>query len=210
MLSHTMVDVKLLQHDIPSFKIKVVNDSTGNPATNIRHVEVHPVEWDAQIVFSADNKKPSALVPINNVVDLYNVDKSTVKLSFHGRNDKQNDEFWVMLKFDKANESDDFIKSVESLKDNAYNNEAYWSRFSLNVNVNVGRGDNNMVTSTKTIDIYPLAPFLFEEEYLVWHNTKTEGVFNKKVVWLEAVTNYRIFSYDYKAAYQLGNPALFS
>jgi hypothetical protein len=44
------------------------------------------------------------------------------------------------------------------------------------------------------VDIYPLAPFLAEGEELVWYNT---GIVKKKIAWLQALTNYRVYYYDY-------------
>jgi Double zinc ribbon len=39
---------------------------------------------------------------------------------------------------------------------------------------------------------------LAEGEEIIWHQMKTEGIRHKKVVWIEALTNYRVFYYDYK------------
>ena len=48
------------------------------------------------------------------------------------------------------------------------------------------------------IDIYPLTPFLSEGEEIIWHQMETEGIRHKKVLWIEALTNYRVYYYDYK------------
>jgi hypothetical protein len=48
-----------------------------------------------------------------------------------------------------------------------------------------------------TVDIYPLAPFLAEGEEIIWHNMSTSGIRHKKIVWLQALTNYRVYYYNY-------------
>ena len=56
----------------------------------------------------------------------------------------------------------------------------------------------NNNSQIKMIDIYPLTPFLSEGEEIIWHQMKTEGIRHKKVLWIEALTNYRVYYYDYK------------
>ena len=52
---------------------------------------------------------------------------------------------------------------------------------------------------TSSVEIYPMIPFLSQGEEIVWKNINTKkGLENKKkVTWLDLVTNYRIFQYDY-------------
>jgi hypothetical protein len=67
----------------------------------------------------------------------------------------------------------------------------YWAHRTLTFQIS---NNNNQ---TRTIDIYPLAPFLAEGEDIIWHQMKTEGRRDKKVQWIQALTNYRVFRYDY-------------
>jgi hypothetical protein len=52
------VDHRLLK--IPSYNIEVVSDSTGKPDKRVNHVKIHPVEWDAMLVFAAQKKDPTS------------------------------------------------------------------------------------------------------------------------------------------------------
>jgi hypothetical protein len=50
-----------------------------------------------------------------------------------------------------------------------------------------------------SVKIYPMTPFLFQGEEIVWNNIITKEGFDdkKKISWLDLVTNYRVFQYDY-------------
>ena len=48
----------------------------------------------------------------------------------------------------------------------------------------------------KTINIYPLTPFLADEEEIVWIQSRDNKY--KKVIWVNVVTNFRIFQYSYE------------
>src|SRR5919202_6912629 len=68
-LTRMFVDHRLLK--IPSYDIEVVSDSTGKPDKRVNHVEIHPVEWDAMLVFAAQKTKiPPVKIPIINILDV--------------------------------------------------------------------------------------------------------------------------------------------
>jgi hypothetical protein len=46
-------------------------------------------------------------------------------------------------------------------------------------------------------NVYGL-PFLLEGESLIWSDLQTEGMINKRAIWLDVATNYRIFQYSMK------------
>ncbi len=46
-------------------------------------------------------------------------------------------------------------------------------------------------------NVYGL-PFLLEGESYIWRDFQTEGMINKRLTWLDVVTNYRIFQYSMK------------
>jgi hypothetical protein len=56
--------------------------------------------------------------------------------------------------------------------------------------------------------LYPQTPVLAENEELLWTHTETEGVISKHAQWVDAVTNLRIFQYNFKN--HLSNYALIS
>ncbi len=54
---------------------------------------------------------------------------------------------------------------------------------------------DGIVSSTR---LYPKAPVLAENEELLWTHTETEGMISKQARWVDAVTNFRIFQYNFK------------
>jgi len=56
-----------------------------------------------------------------------------------------------------------------------------------------------------TIDIYPNAPYLADGEEMCWQSLVFERVNNEeKILQIDAVTNYRVFQYDYIKHYGSG------
>src|SRR5690348_10981720 len=99
-LSRPMVDPKLLSNNIPSFKVKIIADSTGKSPKSIKGIVVHPIEWDAKIVFLVDNgggrNKNNQNMPImliTRVKDFHILDKSTMRFVFNVNMDLK--EYWI-------------------------------------------------------------------------------------------------------------------
>jgi hypothetical protein len=53
---------------IPIYKTELVSDSTGRPDKRVKNVEIHPIEWDSQIVFTSG--RTTAVIPIAQVHDV--------------------------------------------------------------------------------------------------------------------------------------------
>lgn len=60
----------------------------------------------------------------------------------------------------------------------------------------------------KYTTLYPKTPNLAKDEELIWTHVDTKGVFNIHASWLDAVTNFRIFQYNFDT--HLSNYALVS
>lgn len=60
----------------------------------------------------------------------------------------------------------------------------------------------------ETTTVYPKTPLIAIGENILWSNLQTKGILNRKVVWLEALTNFRIFQYNYES--HSSNYAFFS
>jgi len=97
---------------------------------------------------------------------------------------RDNRENTIKIKLDDKH-VEEFLKSIEVLKQNSYDS-GYWTYCSLSSKTGAGH--------ITTVDIYPQAPFFAEGEDLVWYNT---GIVKKKIAWLQALTNYRVYYYDY-------------
>lgn len=201
-LTRMIVDRRLLA--IPFYRMEMVSDSTGRPDKRANHVEIHPVEWDAKIVFAAVKSpvKPVG-IPITNFVNISTV--SETKGTFRRQEDlmlkinfRANDgsERWAIINMEDK-QVKDFLNRVQILKQKE-SDEVYWSHNRLAFQNNLGQ--------TKTVDIYPLTPFLAEGEEIVWHNMIPHPDFKEKIGVLEVFTNYRVFIYDYTQ--HLGNAIL--
>jgi len=81
----------------------------------------------------------------------------------------------------------DILQAINVIKSNVAD-EIYWTYRSLTFTAETDH-------QTKTIGIYFLAPFMAQEEEIVWENT----VFGKqnKLSWTQLITNYRIYEYDF-------------
>ncbi len=180
---------------IPSYEIEIVQDSTHKPNKKVKQVELHPVEWDAQLVFKVDNKgKQDAIVPIANILDIQEISETKgrikkkedlmVKIVFN----TDNLDYWIIIDLEEKY-IQEFLDNIKLIKQKEFD-DVYWTYRLLTL-----QNDDGQI---KTVDIYPLTPFLAEGEEIIWHNMKTEGIVHKKVIWIEVLTNYRVLQYDYK------------
>jgi hypothetical protein len=75
-LTRMIVDWRLLK--IPFYKIELVSDSFGKPDKRVNLVEIHPVEWDAKIVFVALKTKICPVgIPVTNITDISVISETT-------------------------------------------------------------------------------------------------------------------------------------
>jgi hypothetical protein len=82
---------------------------------------------------------------------------------------------------------DTIIKKISMLKD--VDNHRYWTK----ICVSYKRDD-----SIKTAIILPETPFLGEGEKILWANKKLDEITNGQIVRLRALTNFRVFEYDFQ------------
>jgi hypothetical protein len=188
-LTRMLVDQRLLK--IPFCAIEVVSDSTGKPDKRLSQVEIHPVEWDALMVFSGPKTKPIG-IPITNItVSVVSGAKGTfrkkedrmLKITFR-TND--NSGLWMIINIEDRYVQE-FLNIVRTLKQKE-SDELYWSHQSLTLHYNSGL--------TKIVYIYPLAPFLAQGEEMIWHNMLFQAS-SKTVDTVQVITNYRVFLYNY-------------
>lgn len=190
-LSRPVVDWKMLK--IPIYRAEVVSDSTGRPDKKVRNIEIHPIEWDAQIVLSGG--RTIATLPIDQVLDVSVVSRPkgiikkkedlTVKITFTG-NDAL--EHWIIINIDDRYIKE-FLDHIEKLRQKE-SDETYWTHRSLTF-------QTGPVGQTRVVDIYPLTPFLAEGENVIWQNMKIDPTAKDKIVEIGLVTNYRVYQYNY-------------
>lgn len=190
-LSNPVVDWNVLK--IPVYRAEVVSDSTGRPNKKVKNIEIHPTEWDAQIVLSGG--RAIATLPIDQIRDVSVVSKPkgiikkkedlTVKITY-ASNDTL--EHWIIINIDDRYIKE-FLDHIEKLRQKE-SDETYWTHRSLTF-------QTGPVGQTRVVDIYPLTPFLAERENVIWQNLKNDPAAKDKIVEIELATNYRVFQYNY-------------
>lgn len=86
--------------------------------------------------------------------------------------------------------AEEMVRKVQALRQ-LDSDAIYWTHRSLTF--------TNQYGQKNTIDIYPLTPFLAMGEEIIWQSPKANiNDKKKKVVWIDAVTNHRVFQYSYE------------
>ena len=80
-----------------------------------------------------------------------------------------------------------FLRNLKSIHQNLQDNVLWTSKRIITSGLN----------NDSSINIYPNLPFLFKGEEILWTNKDTQGFMNKKITFLDLITNYRILHYDY-------------
>jgi hypothetical protein len=183
--------------EIPKYKIEFVLGTDDKSHNELDTMEVRPIELDASILFYNSKSKEGPLLPILSIIDIKVVsqtrgifrkrEESMVEISFNNRDNEKK-----IIKIDlKDKQIDEFLQHVKTIQNKLQNNDILRTSSLLNFKTETG-----LISS---VEIYPMIPFLFQGEEIVWKNIITKEGFDggKKISWLDLVTNYRIFQYDY-------------
>jgi len=176
--------VKRFEYDIDV--IKYIDDQ---PNRTLDKLVIHPIEVGNRFEFKSTNdSSESFFIPIDNIIEV-NTPEQT-----EGSPEKKDLLLEIEFKDDQGNRKsiafnvrDKYIEQVlvKTLKPME---QKYWDTVDLEYNL------DDMI---KTIQLYYKTPFLSDGEELLWINTKTEGIVNKHLRWLEALTNFRAIYYDF-------------
>lgn len=200
-LSRPVVALKNLRSFTYRIKRIQIIEETGIPLNprNIEHLSLYPVESENWILFTG--KSGSGLpLPLQDLKDVKKVSGSKGLLS------KKEDQL-IELTFSsnkflggvgktlvatiKVDDTyvEEIVERLRALKRIQYDAN-YWEHHSVTVPSATDPDPN------KTIDIYPNTPFLADSEEMIWQHT----VFNdeREISTIDAVTNYRIFQYNYE------------
>jgi len=85
-------------------------------------------------------------------------------------------------------EAENIQKDLEVLRNTDTVN--YWRSINLPY-----ENDSGAITN---IEILPNTPFIARNEILLWYRTETKGLVHKNITWIDAITNYRIFQYNFE------------
>ena len=126
-------------------------------------------------------------IPIKQVSFVPKKEEQFIELSFIGNKffTSSNKPYIATIKVDDYY-IDEIIKLLRTLRQLQYDSR-YWQHHTMKLN-------------ESTFDIYPNVPYLGDREEMVWQR-QTFEVFNKerKITNVDAVTNCRVFQYDYRS-----------
>lgn len=195
--NNLMVEHKDVKSD--EFDVQVIKWIDGtSPGYN--RILIHPIELGNLIEFrnKGSSNFTGAAIDIPRVVA---INKQTQeKKGFLGK--KENVVLEILLSQGKGStQTQNLIVDVEDKhaqtiidivdRTKEFNSEEYWKAISLPVSV-----ENNAVVN---VNIFPSAPFLGDGEQLLWSSVSTEGIIRSHIIFLNALTNYRILQYDFKS-----------
>jgi hypothetical protein len=181
---------------LPVYGVEVVECSVDSiDRKNVEKVEVYPIESFAHLAFWDKKKKNTLQIPVVNITDTTVISEKIgrikkkedlmIQITFEGENGQKNS-----IKIDLEDKYiDSFMQDIETVRQNMYDT-TYWHCGLLTLPT-----DDN---EPKAVDFYPSVPFLSEGEDIIWSYISTEGILNKKAVWMNLLTNYRALQYFYK------------
>jgi hypothetical protein len=156
--------------DTHNYEIEVVDFSSGsnNENTtefkNLKKIELHPLEWDGLIVLynPKKDKEQRLEIPVGNITDIQLISEKKghiikkenlmVQILYKLDRDNQDNKNIVVIDLDDKHAHECF-ELIQSMRQKELGGQ-YWTHRLLTFQTS----NNN--SQTKTIDIYPLAPFL--------------------------------------------------
>ncbi|MGH9922547.1 MAG: hypothetical protein ACRD38_07330, partial [Nitrososphaerales archaeon] len=163
----------------------------GQPNKTIDRLVIHPIEVGNKLEFKGKIEAGRSFsVPIKDVIAInipqpaqgaLKKEMMLLEMEFYDKQGNQNSMAFNVLDV-HVQEILDQVKTCKSVE------QEYWDTIDLQYVLD---------GKTKTTQLYYKAPFLSEGEELLWINTKVEGIANKRIRWLEALTNFRAVYYDF-------------
>jgi len=173
------------------YDIEITRYIDGQPNKTLDKAIIHPIEVGNKLEFKSKNEAgTSFLVLIKDVIaikipqpmqGMLKKEKMLLEMEFYDSKGNQNAMAFNVLDV-HVQEILDQVKACKAVE------QEYWDTVDLQYILD---------GKTKTTQLYYKAPFLSEGEELLWINTKVEGIANKRIRWLEALTNFRAIYYDF-------------
>jgi Double zinc ribbon len=183
-LKSPMVDLNLIDH--PEYDIEL----NEFPGKDYNKMVIHPLQAGNCIEFrNKKNKNYSGyLLESKNLVAAPRIlpkEKNVQLLELTVEVDKTL-RLLVSVQDKFAQEIIDKIQKLRQLE-----NSNFWTKSNLTYSTDNGQ--------KKTVEIFPLVPFLADDEEIIWYNMETgKGESNNKTVkLLQAITKFRIFEHNY-------------
>jgi len=189
MYERPIFDEKLVKRFEYSIDITKYVDGQPNKTTDM--LVIHPIEVGNKLEFrSKIEPGRSFFVPIKDVIAInipqpakgaLKKEMMLLEMEFYDSQGGQNSMGFNVLDV-HVQEILDQVKTCKAVE------QEYWDTVDLQYIVD---------GKTNTTQLYYKAPFLSESEELLWINAKVEGIANKRIRWLEALTNFRAVYYDF-------------
>lgn len=188
-------EFKLLKKEQEYEDIEIVKWIDGKPNKEFNKIILHPIETIHSIEFGNKNKKDICsgfqFEHISRVRIIDDVKKSFLR----EKKDKLlgitltdgHGELEIILNVEDK-EADIILKDIEAIRN--IDTANYWEPFKLPYENNDG--------SIVYVEIFPKTPYLAENEVLLWFRTETKGVLHRNLIWIEAITNFRVFQYNFE------------
>lgn len=182
-----MFDEKLVKRF--EYDIDIIKYIDGQPNRTLDKLVIHPIEVGNRLEFkSKNNSSASFFIPIDDITEVNtpeqieaSAEKKDLLLEIEFKDGQGNKRSMAFNIRDKYIE-EVLVKTLKPME------QKYWDTVDLEYNL------GGMI---KTMQLYYKTPFLSDGEELLWINTKTEGIVNKHLRWLEALTNFRAIYYDF-------------
>jgi hypothetical protein len=173
------------------YDIHVIKYIDGQPNELLNKLVIHPIEVGNKLEFTSKKESDkSHSIPIHDIIAVtipeqmkgqLTKEAISLEMEFYASQDSKN-----TISF---NVSDIYIQEILNLiKTLQTIEQEYWDTIDLQYDLD---------GTPKTTKLYYRGPFLSEGEELLWINTKIEGMVNKRIRWLEALTNFRAIYYDF-------------
>lgn len=185
----SMIDISLIKKY--EYDLEMYASSQTNKL-NVNKIIIYPVEIGSRIEFLNESE-------VESYLPLSWIEKITTSAETKGLFGNKNDLYIEIFFKDPNNETGSVKLNLqdkhvqEALKVIQSSMEAerqqYWDEIEIQY--------KDSSESIKTTKITPKAPFLSLHEELLWINHIPEGIINKHAGYLQAITNFRVFEYDY-------------
>jgi len=182
-----MFDEKLVKRF--EYNIDVIKYIDGQPSKIFDKLVIHPIEVGNTLEFKNTKDSSCFHIPIDDITEISTPeqveeirDKKDVLLEIEFKDSHGDKKSMVINVFDKYIE-ELLVKTLRPME------QKYWDAVEL---------EYDLDGMTKTTQLYYKTPFLSDGEELLWINSRVEGIANKHIRWLEALTNFRAIYYDFE------------
>lgn len=181
-----MFDEKLVKRF--EYDIDMIKYIDGQPNKMLDKLVIHPIEVGNRFEFkSKENAGASLYISIEDITEINTPEQETgsekkdllFEIEFK---DSQGNKKFIAFNIQDKHIEEMLVKTLKPME------QKYWDVVDLEYVLDGMR---------KTTQLYYKTPFLSYGEELLWINTKTEGIVNKHLRWLEALTNFRAIYYDF-------------